>query len=254
MQRWKYPLGLALILAPVTAVAAPFQNLDFEQADIEPAFQTPVVPFDANNPIDSSEALPGWTVTEDGVVCNAIWSGPGLDETSVSLVTSGPLQGKYTLLMSSFNPSNNIAPFFRSSMISQTGDVPANAKSVQFEVGVPAISGGETLSVPIVTVNGQALPLVTLSTSGNTSLMACDVSAFAGKTVDLGFEALGNSEPLSSVPPDFEDYFELDDIQFSPQSVPEPASIALVACSFAVVLRRRQRLAAPIGKRDTQSA
>src|SRR5262249_19544671 len=89
---------LTLSLASV-AIGAAFQNLDFEQAQIQPPPPN-YIPADAFNPISATAALPGWTVRQDGVVCTAVWGAPvALDETSVALVgpASSPIQGNYSV-------------------------------------------------------------------------------------------------------------------------------------------------------------
>jgi hypothetical protein len=232
-----------LAMSGSTLLAAPFQNLDFEQALAVPARGNGVVPFDAFDPIFSFFALPSWTVTENSTVCNSIWGAPvALDETSVALVskdpepfpTDEPMQGKFSVQMTSFD--EDIQEFFQTSTISQTGTVPAGTKSIQFLLGVPP-TFGDFVGEPIVTLNGVVIPLVTESVSGSTSLVEGDVSAFAGSTVNLAFKAAAVEN--GSFPTD-ENGFDLDAISFSTaQVVPEPSSLGIVAVGAFLLGRKR---------------
>ena len=124
---------------------------------------------------------------EDSTVCNAIWGMPdALDETSVALIqaqtgtevgTFAPVEGLYAVFMSGYPPV--AAPFYKSASISQTGQVASNARSIQFWVS--------NTELPIVTLNGVQIPLVTQGVSGNMVEVAGDVSQFAGQTADLAF-------------------------------------------------------------------
>jgi hypothetical protein len=171
-------------------------------------------------------------VTENSTVCNAVWGAPAaLDETSVALISTtnkfstAPIQGNFSVQLSSFNVANpQSSGFFQTASISQSGDVPAGTKSIQFLLRDPA-KNGSTPANPIVTLNGVAIPLVVLSTSGNTSLMGGDASAFAGTTATLAIEAAGVE---NAAPPNEEDEFDLDSISFSANPLPEPYAAALI--------------------------
>jgi len=89
----------------------------------------------------------------------------------------------------------------------------------------------------MVTLNGTPIGLTEISQSGGVITMAGDVSAFAGNTAALTFlcEATqGGGFPAN------ENFFNLDDIQFSISPVPEPSTLALLATG-AVVLDLRSR-------------
>ena len=97
-----------------------FANLDFEQATIASA-PAGYTPSDAVNQISATSALPGWTVSEDGTTCTAIWGSPvALDETSVALVSGiySPIQGNYSVQLTAYEDAPS--GLYRSSSISQT--------------------------------------------------------------------------------------------------------------------------------------
>ena len=69
--------------------------------------------------------------------------------------------------------------------------------------------------------------------------MAGDVSAFAGSIATLAFECEATT---GSTFPANENYFNLDDIQFSAQAIPEPSEILLAALGALFLgFRRRSR-------------
>jgi hypothetical protein len=223
-----------------------FKNLNFEQATIvsAPAGYTP---FDASPPISAASALPSWTVREDGIVCNAIWGEPkALDETAVALLTATngfypghvPLQGSYSLQFSAY--AGAPPPYFHTASISQTGLVPATARSIQFLIKSPPAANGVIQATPIVTINGTTLSIFPQSTSAGIITMAADVSAYAGSTVDLTFLCQGT---LGSDFFHVENYFTLDDIRFSTQIVPEPSTFLLLGIGAISLLGYRKRAA-----------
>jgi hypothetical protein len=232
---------VVLFLSSIAALqAAPFENLNFESAQIASA-PANYTPGDAFDPISAASALPFWTAEEDNTVCTAIWGQPNaLDETSVALVNptsssqfGGVIQGKYSVVLTAMPE----APpgYFQTASIFQTGDVPLQAKSLTF------LMQGAYGPAPIVTLGGTPINLVALSQNGTVSTMAGDVSAFAGQTLELKFLCQG----VSGASPVGESGFELDNVNFSPVAIPEPspyaAMIAGTALLGALILRKRQK-------------
>ncbi|HEU5068886.1 MAG TPA: PEP-CTERM sorting domain-containing protein [Verrucomicrobiae bacterium] len=190
-----------------------FQNLDFEAAVISPP-PAGYIPSDADNPISAADALPGWTVREDGIACDAVWGSPGLDVTSVVLISGNtinypPIQGAYSIQLSvnTYDPVYN-----QSASISQTGLVPAGMHSIQFLVQYPYLQDINDL---LVTLNTTPIELVPIASAGQTVTMAGDISDYAGTIAELKFTVLPSS------------FFGLDSIMFSPQAVPEPSMFSL---------------------------
>jgi|ERR1700677_962781 len=223
-----------------------FMNLDFEQAQIVP-LSSGYTPTDADDPISAASALPYWTVTEDGILCNAVWGEPdALDETSVALVSTGsspsPIQGNYSVQLSSY--ADAPANLYTSSAISQMGLIPAGTESIQFLIvnpsppfNYPYPYPGVTCN-PVVTLNGTQISLQETADSGGVMTMVGDVSAFAGTAATLTFSC--SAIEGAAFPAD-ENYFNLDDIQFSASPVPEPSELAFAALGGLSFVWRRWR-------------
>jgi len=212
-----------------------FINLNFEQATVAPA-PPGYTPSDAQNPISAASALPGWTVTEDSTVCNAIWGSPvALDETSVALVSGSfsPIQGSYSVQLSAY--ADAPSGLYRSSSISQTGLIPIGTQSIQFLIASPS-QAGSVQPLPMITLNGTPISLLAISQSGGVITMAGNISAFANTTATLDFlcgATTGGTFPAN------ENYYNLDGIQFSPSSVPEPSAFALTGLGGLLFAWRR---------------
>jgi hypothetical protein len=105
---------------------------------------------------------------------------------------------------------------YQDSAISQTGLVPTNAESLQFEASspIPGVAGF------LVTLGGQSLSYSVLSEGPDyTDVYGANIPAnLDGLTEALTFSCLGNGSGNVL----------LDDIDFSPMSVPEPSEYALI--------------------------
>jgi PEP-CTERM motif-containing protein len=223
---WSVAILFSLLL---TVSGQGFGNLNFEQARIVSALPG-YTPSDAYNPISAARALPYWTVTEDGTACTAVWGMPeALDETSVALVSAAytPIQGSYSVQLSAY--ADAPSDLFHSSSISQTGHIPFGSQSIRFSIASP-FQAGSVPPNPRVTLNGTQISLSPVSQSGDVTTMAGNIGAFAGTTATLAFFCEATQ---SSVFPANENIFNLDDIRFSPQAVPEPATLAFVLLGVA---------------------
>jgi len=219
-----WSLAVSLFLLQAVSGQGTFQNLNFEQASIVSA-PPGYTPSDAYNAISAASALPYWTVMEDGAVMTAVWGAPvALDETSVALASAGyaTIQGSYSVQLSAY--ADAPAGLYHNSSISQTRFIPIGTQSIQFLIASPSQAGGVQPN-PIVTLNGTPISISSLSQSGSVITMAGEVSAFAGTTATLSF--LCNVIQGGSFPAN-ENIFNLEEIQFSAQSVPEPGSFALL--------------------------
>jgi len=202
--------------------AADFQNLDFEQAQIQPA------PGPPPQSIDAAAALPSWTVHySDNTPVTVIYLYPQepLDYTFVSLIgpSYSPIQGSYSVeLSAAFGP--------QPSSISQIGDVPATARSIKLLMR--AYQGR-----PVITLNGTPINLLPPSDgSGSTITMVGDVTPFAGTTAELKISCATAGFQF----PKDENIFALDSISFSTAIVAEPSTaiLTVIAAPFLLLIRR----------------
>lgn len=216
----------ALSLCCASVEAADFFNLDFESGIVSsPLPQANQVPNNISPvaAINASNGLPGWTVRLNSTVSNTIWGGQfgsPLDSTSVTLISPPnadllAIQGQKSVML--YSVLGNTAS------ISQTATIPAGTNSLQFLISTWPSSSVAT--DPVVWINGSSIPLASLSSAGNLTTMGADVSAFAGTNVELRFLA---QVPAQGSFPDNQRVYLLDNIQFSPQVIPEPGSLALV--------------------------
>jgi hypothetical protein len=209
-------LFIVLLALVQNGEAQGFVNLDFEDAIIVADPSSPYYP----NAVYASDAIPGWAVTGNFLGPNEIvYNALSLGAPSVALLGVNsqyiplPLDGAFSIdLYGGAGPSTNVS-------ISQMGLVPANAASIRFSAqGVNPPSAGGPL---LVSLGGQSISFSAISTGPNYTLYGGNIpSAFAGQNEQLTFLAPtdgGNN------------YWEIDDIQFSPSSVPEPSVFGLFA-------------------------
>ena len=220
----------ALLSLAESCFAQGFMNLNFESANVSgyspPSFSVPI-----------TNALPGWS----GSYSNST-SGGGFATTQAAydLMTLGnfievidtnfvynPLQGNYSAVLF-WGGGNGGGPTFYSSTISQTGLVPAGTASLLFD----AFAAGAPF---IVTLGGETINVTPLQTFSNYTLYGGNVpSIMAGQSETLSFTETADSVNQAGL-------FELDNIQFSTQSIPEPSTFALAAFGAMLLgLRRRQ--------------
>ncbi len=206
--------SLALLLGTTAAVGqGTFQNLNFEQARIPP---TPIGAY--GTLVDPTLAFPGWTVGGGGNYLYVLYNNLTLGAPAIMLMgpffPNGPgytpLQGFYSVGLYYDNPSIVPPP-----TLSQTGLIPATARSLNFLVG--ADIGGA------VEVNGVNIPLVPVA-GGR---LAGDISAYAGTVAQLTFTISPTTTGDTGM------YF--DDIQFSASVVPEPNTFTLSALGALLV-------------------
>ena len=214
-------LVLTIICTPLFVSAqGSFQNLDFEAANISPG--TP-----AGGIIAASQGIPGWS-TSNNVVFDGV-SGGGDFVSIIDPNLPGnisPLHGTYSVVLFGGGPLGTPAS------ISQTGLVPANARSIEMD-----LASSLSPAPFVVTLGGQQITMVPLETLPHYTVYGGDISAYAGQVENLTITEL--SPPPPEVPPSA---LELDDIVFSPNGVPEPTTRTLLFCgASAFALRRRYK-------------
>ena len=185
-----------------------FQNLDFEAAKL--VFLVPGEPF-----IATSNALPGWTATYGSSELTAVPYGPA---GIMGLVGKSDFGGAI---------DGNFSASISGGAISQTGLVPADARSLQFKVRSSGAAPNEGVEVWL---GGESLPLVGLAAPRGYFLVGADISSFAGQTETLSFS--GGSRAL-------------DDIAFWPQIVREPGGAALFLLGVGMLTSVRRRGCSP---------
>ncbi len=197
--------GLLISLTSFSAAAATndFQNLGFESASFIPVA----------GGVEASAALPGWKVYVDTnqigwVLHNNLF----LDSAGLAVMGSEPgpqnyyrIEGNYTIVLE--GGSESIYPGlgfgFVEAAITQTGLVPAAARSLRFKIG----NWNTAFSVYL---GGQNVPVVPLSVGTNYLLYAGDIAPFAGHTAELRFTTPSGK------------HVSLDSIEFSSEPAPLP--------------------------------
>jgi hypothetical protein len=210
-----------------------FQNLNFESANVPPSGRETYPNF-----VPVGLALPGWTAYVGAAQQTQVgYNAPANGTASITLIgptwnaadtagTLGIIDGNYSVdLQTGANPLNNGTTVGAS--IEQLGAVPSNAQSLQFDADETTplsvtFNGNELL--PIVLASGLSADGVPYTTYG------ANISAWAGQTGELEFTADVSHD----------NFVVLDDISFSPQSVPEPSPLALTGVgALAFALYRR---------------
>ena len=136
-----------------------------------------------------------------------------------ALYNPNQIQGKYFAWFVGSDPSS---PYGVTTIsLSQTGLVPATAKSILFW----AVNEGGMQ----ITFNGVPLNFGAMSSTANYTVYGADISAYAGQVGSLMFSA----------PPGAGG--KIDNIQFSNTAVPEPSSLALLALGGWFLSRRPRR-------------
>jgi hypothetical protein len=219
---------LATLLAAVSAQAqGTFQNLNFEQANIVPIVGNPNYPY----AVSVADALPGWTVDYGNIQQTVIlYNDPLLGgETTVTLYAKGYpgfvgpiLDGNYSVLLQ----AGVVGGVPTSASISQSGSIPSGTQSLLFEVG------NGPLGPPEVLIGAQSVPLTPVGNGANYTIYGGNISAWAGQTEELTLAGVSPTGGLIT--------WDIDDISFSTQMVPEPSPLVLTGLgAIAFALYRR---------------
>jgi hypothetical protein len=199
--------GLLALIMSVSLRGQGFVNLDFQSAQI--IFADP--PY--NHVIATTNALPYWSA----------FDGTGTNSLSFISYRSSAFVSPVTLNSYSYTNggslSINYSVLLDLGSISQTALVPADAQSLFFK---SKPNSGITVSL-----GGQDLSYMAISNALDYTLYGAAIpSSFAGQTQTLTF----GGGPL-------------DNIQFSPEAIPEPsaASLILLGTGILFYVRRLKR-------------
>jgi hypothetical protein len=192
-----------------------FQNLNFESANVSAYGAGPAA-------VPTTMALPGWSsYTYGSPSSSIIYNTVSLGAAEVSLQGPGShehiIQGSYTVIL-----QGSIGSTPGSAAIGQTGMIPEATQSLIFW-GYAGLDD--------VSFDGQILPLELLNFTAQYAVYGANVSAYAGQTGQLLFTGQ----------PNYEDF--IDNIQFSPNVIPEPATWTLMVygARMLALWRRNQK-------------
>jgi hypothetical protein len=218
----------ALLSSAESGSAQGFVNLDFESANIPSS--TPTVSY---VPIGTS--LPGWNAyfissSTTNQQTEIMYDALSLGGNTISIVDTNvgygvnPIHGNYSV----FLYGGGSGPFY-TAQISQSGLVPSGTESLQLE----AQDYGPYF---IVTLGGQTITMSPLQVFPNYTLYGGNIPpSLAGQVATL---SITEPPPLHFVPSEL----HLDNIVFSPNSIPEPSELALAALgSLFLGFRCRRR-------------
>ena len=196
--------GLTLIFTfPVGA--APFGNLGFEEVNTNHLVEVPINVMTRSGGWQgpAAELLPYWNlfdgpnlVTQIGYNLQPLGAG----YCSIDNATIPGSEGSYLLNLAKVGYT-----------LVQTGDIPQQAKAIRFLTSTDPMVPGSYLGLAI---NGEPISLNLETIFSGTSYVNGDISAFAGKTVELSFTTRNVTI--------------LDNITFVIPEVPEPTELALL--------------------------
>jgi hypothetical protein len=248
-------LSWILLMPGAVARAQEFQNLDFEQAMPE----LPGYPGDDRYRY-AANVLPHWLVDAGypgfyGVTYNTfghlgyeplihVFGGDGVS------TDDPPSPNQYRAVAGNYSAA--LDPRNDWTSLQQTGLIPSGSRSLRFSgyiVELPFFESHGHISYGDVDVslNSLSLPIhdlgpvvgATYRQGGERQVFQYGVNippGLAGTTATLRFYADGL---------EFSPFLVLDDIQFSPVAVPEPATLGLAAISAVALITVRRRAAAP---------
>jgi hypothetical protein len=178
--------------------------------------------FDEANPVSAgpsippeytaASALPGWQVFYGTIPSAVVGEFISLGATTVALLPPpGVIDGNYSVDLEGGAVQNGSV--LAAATIAQTGLIPAGTQSLLFT----AVPGPGPFDVDI---GAQSIPFTVVGSGPNyTVTYAANISAWAGQVEQLSFSAIPDGLGINP--------WNIGDISFSPNSVPEPGPFAL---------------------------
>jgi hypothetical protein len=202
-----------------------FRNLDFELANLP---DLPLGQYGSLNGVLASDTIPFWSayygLDQQSMITHNNYT---LDSANISLL--GPnwldpgfgasiIDGKYSAVLQAGNVGN---AQHVSVSIAQTGMIPPDTKSIRVSMNP---FGGSSLGISL---GGQNVPTLALGEDKGYWEFGADIAKFAGQTIELRLTAETSPENIFHS-------FGLDDIVFSNQPIPEPATTAILLSGLAL--------------------
>lgn len=226
--------SLLLLCTLRAAGQGTFQNLDFQDTTLTVTLINPGYPF----PFYATNAtVPGWSWSPLGTFgygdpyTTVAYNNSALDAAAVTLhgtveYPDVPEFVNYWILLQG---GDQVLPpgYVHGAWISQTGQIPADARSLTY-------LGGGALQVSF---NGQSLSPVVLGSRPGDLQWGVDISSYAGQTGELRFSVPSLGPGDTQTP--------LDEIQFSSAAIPEPSVLTLSAFGTLLLTWRFLRQTRP---------
>src|SRR5437879_6255876 len=113
----------------------------------------------------------------------------------------------------------------------QSGIIPPDAQSIRFTAAPYSSLAGISASL-YFELNGGIIPIIALDEKPAYTTWGADVSAYAGQVAQIGFDVEGRYPFAGTAEPHVFLGIGLDNIEFSPTPIPEPASKQILAAGL----------------------
>jgi hypothetical protein len=221
MKFFRVTLAIAALMAKCThCYSQGFSNLNFESA-----YNLPGNPPEPNGAsVAVTNALPAWAAYDGSLALSDVYYVSNYFYGNASAVE---LIGGSSALSGNFS-----AELFDESSIGQTGSVPGNAESLIFDAEGPGHDGSLAAAGFSVTLGGQILSYSAISTGSDCTVYGANIPA----------DMIGQTEALDSIRQGGgSGQVLLDNIEFSPMSVPEPSEWGLIGLGTVLLRFCRRR-------------
>ena len=236
----KMAIGYALVAAAATFSASgqnAFQNLNFDMADVSNPDYLHSVPFENAFPYWEAAGLhddPVWVPR--GPITRAYYDATDMDQMTVGIYdavgpSDHPVFGAYTAYI-----ETDLGPNRQYDIeLSQTGLIPANAKSIRFVSTWYSSAAGVSAQLSF-SVNGKTIPCTALDVQPTYTQWAADVWAYAGSSAQICFTVAAQYPYADPMMGNVQLGVGLDNITFSATMVPEPGSLGLAGAGALVLV------------------